>query len=65
MLRLTIGRDLRRSIEEPEDHEEDVGLAEARGDNAEGVHEADDNEDLSSAQRVSHGAPDVRSRHHA
>lgn len=55
---------LRRAVEKTEEHEEFVRLAETRGDDAQGVHERDSDQDLSTADRVRHGAPGVRARHH-
>jgi hypothetical protein len=55
----------RCSVEEPEEHEEGVALAEAGGDDAHARHERDDDENFFAAQRVGHRAPNVRARHHA
>lgn len=55
---------LRRAVQETEEHEELVRLAETRGDDAQGVHEWDSDQDLPTADRVRHGSPGVRARHH-
>jgi len=58
-------RYLRCTIEESEEHEEAVGLREGRGDDAEGVHKRDDDEDLLAAKTVGDAAPEVGAHHHA
>lgn len=56
---------LRCAVKEPEEHEESVGLAEGGGDDAEGVHDGDDDQDLLTAKRVGGTAPAISARHHA
>lgn len=55
---------LRRAVQETEQHEEFVRLAEARGDDAKGVHERDGDQDLPTTESVRYGAPGVRPGHH-
>lgn len=56
---------LRSAVQETKQHEELVRLAEARGDDAQGVHERDGDQDLPTAESVRYGAPGVRPGHHA
>lgn len=56
---------LRSTVEEPEEHEEGVVLAEGGGDDAEGIHNGDDDQNLLTADRVGGAAPTVGPRHHA
>lgn len=56
---------LRCTIEKPEQHEEGVALRKGRGDDAEGVHERDDDENLLPAKGIGYAAPEIRPHHHA
>lgn len=56
---------LRSTIDKAEEHEEFVVLAEGGGDDGERVDHGDGDEHPFAAQRVRHGAPRVRTHHHA
>lgn len=57
-------KDLRGAIDEPEEHEELVVLAEGGGDDGKRVDDGDSDEDTLAAQRVRNRAPRVCTHHH-
>lgn len=56
---------LRCAIEKTEEHEVAITLRKGRGNNAKGIHERDDNENLFAAKTVSNAAPEIGADHHA
>lgn len=56
---------LRCAIEKAKQHEIAIGLRKRRGNDAEGIHERDDNEDLLAAKTVGDAAPEIGADHHA
>lgn len=56
---------LRCAIEKTEEHEVAITLRKGRGNNAKGIHERDDNENLFAAKTVSDAAPEIGADHHA